>query len=140
MSEEPKWKKINDKKYQRYTEDGYVNVDVPYAKVELVFTEFINNNGLIDVETGLVKTDILTLVRSFGTIGDILLTEFGPDGTIVKEGNARILGMGEIFPLYEIAVDVIQAFMQAVSETVGAPKAPAETADVKEKAPRKPKP
>lgn len=113
---EQKWKKITDKKYQRMTAEGeWVNIDMPYGKVELVFAEFIGGNGLIDAASGTVKTDLMTLIGSFGSVGNIILSEFDAQGNLVAKGNTKALDMTEIPALYQIAIDVIENFMQVIS-------------------------
>ena len=113
---EKKWKKVTDKKYQRLTAEGeWVNIDMPYGKVEMVFAEFIGNNGLIDADSGLVRTGLRTLIASFGSVGNIILSEFDAQGNLVAKGNTKVLDMTEIPALYEIAIDVIENFMQVIS-------------------------
>lgn len=116
MAEEAKWKKITDKKYQRLTDEGeWATVDVPYAKVALLFQTYLGGNGLIDPTTGAVKTDLLTLISSFGELGDILLTEYDNQGNVVTPGNTKMMSIAELVPLFEISTAVIENFIGAVS-------------------------
>jgi hypothetical protein len=116
---EAKWKRISDKKYQRLVGEEWVSVDMPYGKVELIFDEFVGAGGIIDAATGLVMTDLPTLIKKFGSIGNIVLTEFDAAGEVKTPGNCRVLSPDEIPPLFEIAVDVIEVFTSAVSSLKG---------------------
>lgn len=131
---EPKWKKISSKKYQRLTAEGeWATVDMPYGKVEELFAAFIGNGGLINTETGMVATDLPTLINSFGIVGDIVLTEYDKQGEVVVKGNRKILDPSEIPTLFLIATDVINSFIEAISTMQGAMA----MAGQEEKAPKK---
>jgi hypothetical protein len=132
---EAKWKRVNDKKYQRLVGDEWVSVDMPYGKVELIFNEFIGEGGLIDPATGFVATDLPTLIGKFGKIGGIVLTEFDSQGEVKTIGNTKVLDPCEIPPLFEIAVCVIENFTKAISVIQGAVMT-AEGAEAKESKPK----
>lgn len=137
MSEEKKWKKINEKKYQRMTADGeWVNIDVPYGKVELIFAEFIGLGGMIDGETGAVTTDVVTMISSLSSVGDLLLSEFDPQGELITKGSCKGLATSEVPVLFEIATDIIQNFIQVIATMKGAGGM---TSGEKEKAPKETK-
>lgn len=110
-----KWRKISEKKYELLAEEGAIIIDVPYGKVELIFQEFLGNNGVIDPTTGTVQTDLLTLITSFGTVGNIVLTKFDLQGNLVEEGNCKALTPSLVPSLFEIAIDVIENFTQVIS-------------------------
>jgi hypothetical protein len=116
---EAKWKRISDKKYQRLVGDEWVSVEMPYGKVELIFDEFVGAGGIIDASTGLVVTDLPTLIKKFGSIGNIVLTEFDAAGEVKTPGNCRVLSPDEIPPLFEIAVDVIENFTRVIGNVKG---------------------
>lgn len=111
------WKKLNSKKYQVELDGEWQPVFVPYGKVELLIEEFFNKGGMVDPATGSVLTDITVLVRAFGTLGDILLSEYDSRGLLVKEVSCREFAPEDIPQLFEIAVDVIQNFTKAVFAT-----------------------
>lgn len=134
MAENVNWKKISDKKYQRLADnEEWVSIDVPYGKVESVFAEFIGNNGLIDPTTGMVKTDLATLIGSFGSVGDIVLSEYDAQGNVSVKGSCRGLAPTEVPPLFEIATDIINSFISAISAMQGV----AGVAEANGKTPRK---
>ncbi|WP_299316378.1 hypothetical protein [uncultured Halomonas sp.] len=108
------WKRINSKKYQVELDGELRNLSVPYGKVEVLIEEFFAKGGMVDPATGTVLTDIPTLVRAFGTMGDILLSEYDGRGKLVTEVCCREFSLEEIPQLFEIAVDVIQNFTKAV--------------------------
>jgi hypothetical protein len=112
---EEKWKKLSDKKYQRKNSEGeWVTIDVPYGKVELIFTEFIGEGGMIDPATGAVVADLPTLITKFKSIGNIVLTEFDAQGEVKVAGNCKVLSPDEIPALFEIAVDILETFTDAI--------------------------
>jgi len=120
---EPKetWKQLSDRKYQRLNAEGeWVTIDVPYGKIEMLLSEFLGKNGIIDPATGIVKTDLMTLISNFGTIGDIMLTEFDEQGKVKVPGNVKNLSMTEVPALFTMAVHIIETFINAVSSMQGA--------------------
>lgn len=120
MAEEAKWKRITAKKYQRQTAAGeWLTVDMPYGKVELLFNEFIGEGGIISPLTGMIMTDITTLISKFGTVGAIVLTEYDAQGEVVTKGNCASLDPEEVPVLFEIATDVIENFTKAISTMRG---------------------
>lgn len=108
-----KWKKINSKKYQVELEDGWKDLNVPYGKVEKLIEAFFANGGIIS-DAGKITTSVPVLVRSFGTIGDILLSEYDTQGECVNEVSCRTLSMEEVPDLFKVAVNVIENFMKVV--------------------------
>src|SRR4051812_23952085 len=96
---EAKWKRVSDKKYQRLVGDEWVTIDMPYGKVEMIFDEFIGEGGIIDPATGMVITDLQTLIRKFGKVGSLVLTEFDAQGEVKVPGNCKVLDPSEIPPL-----------------------------------------
>lgn len=116
VAKEATWKRISDRKYQRLDAEGeWKTIDMPYGKVELIFNEFIGEGGIIDPDTGMVKTDLGTLMSKFGVIGNIILTEFDGQGEVSVKGNTKNLSYKEVPPLFEIAVDVIESFTAAIT-------------------------
>lgn len=117
------WKKCSPKLYQIELDGRYVDVPVPYIKVEKIFSEFMGNGGLIDPTTGLVTTDLMILISSFGSVGDAVLTEYDEQCRVVKAGNCRSLSFEEVPELFEIAVDVIENFIGRLSRNSKSPQA-----------------
>jgi hypothetical protein len=108
------WKKINSKKYQVELDGEWTGLAVPFGKVEKIVEAFFGNGGVVDVETGTVLTSIPVLVRSFGELGDILLSDFDHAGEVKEKRSCRELSLEEVPQLFEVAVDVIQNFTAAV--------------------------
>lgn len=113
LSVPAKWKKINSKKYQVELEDGWRDVFVPYGKVEKLIEAFFANGGILDAD-GKVTTSVPVLVKSFGTIGDILLSDYDSKGDCVREVYCRDLSFEEVPELFKVSVDVIENFMKVV--------------------------
>ena len=109
----PKWKKINSKKYQVELEEGWKDINVPYGKVEKLIEAFFASGGIINA-AGEVSTSVPVLVKSFGTIGDILLSEYDSQGNCTKEAYCRDLSYEEVPELFKLATDVIENFMKVV--------------------------
>lgn len=126
------WQKINDKKYRISLDDNLTDIDVPYAKTEKIFVQFIGNGGLID-EYGNVTTDIVKLIANFKEVGNTLLTKYGPKGEIVEEGYCGDLSAAETIELFQIATDVVESFIQLITEQKKEPV----MSEAKEKAKKK---
>ena len=109
------WQKITDKLYQIQIDGKYVDLSVPYAKTEKIFTQFISSGGLLD-EYGNVTTDPYALTRNFTTVGDILLSTYGPKGSIVEEGDCSTLSAAEALQLFEVASDIVKNFILLMSD------------------------
>jgi hypothetical protein len=130
-----RWKRISSKKYQVELDEGWRDIFVPYGKVEILLTAFSALGGQVG-EDGDLDVDMFTLVRSFGELGDILLTEYDNEGQVKEKGSCRDLSFEEIVPLFEIAKDVMENFTATISAqlTAGMEEAPAPVPE-EEKAP-----
>lgn len=116
MSEE-KYKKISDSEFQLEINNKYETIKMPFGKVEALLKCFAGNGGLIDPETGIVKTDLLTLVSQFGELGTIALSTFNEDGEMTEKRSCKGLSHKDVINLFMFIQDVIQGFIQAISET-----------------------
>lgn len=124
---EKKWRKLSEKKYELVTDEGTIVIDMPYGKVEKIFIEFMGNNGVIDPTTGLVQTDLLSLIISFGSVGNTVLTKYDPEGNVLEEGNCKALTPSLVPSLFEIAKDVIENFIKVISGMDGIKESPGMT-------------
>lgn len=128
-----RWKRISSKKYQVELDEGWKEIFVPYGKVEILLSAFSALGGQVGDE-GDLAVDMFTLVRSFGELGDILLTEYDNEGQVKEKGSCRDLSFEEIVPLFEIAKDVMENFTATISAQLNAGMG--EEAEKPEKAPK----
>jgi hypothetical protein len=108
------WKKVSSKRYQIEIDGAYVDIAVPYAKVERIVEAFFANGGMMS-EDGQVVTSVQTLIKNFGVLGDILLSKYDSKGDLTEEKGCRDLSYEEVVSLFEIAADILSSFMQAIS-------------------------
>lgn len=108
------WKKISSKKYQIEIDGEFKTISVPFGKVEKIVEAFFANGGLIS-ETGEILTDPATLIRSFGVLGDILMSDYDSKGDLVKSVGCRDLSDEEVIDLFGIASSVIENFINVIS-------------------------
>lgn len=123
------WTKVSEKLYQVQIDGKYVSIEVPYGKARKLFTEFVGNGGSFDEEG---TADIIALINQFGTVGDILLSKFGPKGEIVEEGDCHELSTAETIELFQVAGDIVSNFIEAISQAK-APQVAEPAAEVKPK-------
>ena len=109
------WQKISDKQYRISLDGVLTDLFVPYAKTEKIFTQFISSGGLLD-EYGNVTTDPYALTKNFTTVGDILLSTYGPKGSVVEEGDCGTLSAVETLQLFEVASDIVKNFILLMSD------------------------
>lgn len=102
--------KLNSKEYEIKLNGKTKLISVPFGKVEKIFAAFIQNGGVIDPSSGEVQTDVMTLIMSFRSVGDLLLTDFDKEGTPIEVGSCSDLDATEVTELFQIAVDVIKNF------------------------------
>lgn len=125
------YEKINDKKYTIRIDGQLRDINVPYGKAQALFETFVGEGGVID-EKGEVKNDIMSLVSQFGKVGDCLLSEYGPKGQVVVEGDCSELSVAETIALFQMASEVVSSFIEAISQTKSLTPEP--VAEVKDKA------
>jgi hypothetical protein len=111
------WQKISDKQYRISLDGVLTDIFVPHAKTEKIFNQFISSGGLFD-EYGNVTTDPYTLTKNFTTVGDILLTTYGPKGSVIEEGDCSVLSSAEALELFKVASDIIKNFTLLMSDMV----------------------
>lgn len=131
------WTKVSDKLYQIQIDGKYVDVLVAYGKAQALFESFVGSGGIIG-EDGEVKNDIMSLVSQFGKVGDVLLSEYGPKGQIVSQGDCSQLSVGETIELFTMASEIVSSFIEAIAMTKS-PMAEAVAAPEKPKAKKTPK-
>ena len=105
------FKKISDKRYQSEIDNEYVNIDVSFGKVEILFGEFwqyVTADGKISI-------DPLQMVLSMKKVGNILLTKYDAKGELIEEGNCINLSAIELADLFEIGQEVVLAFINVIS-------------------------
>lgn len=129
------FKKISSKEYEIVLEGRTKTILIPHGKVEMLFKEFINSGGVIDPETGHVQNDILPLISSFKSVGNLMLTEFDEEGKVTKEGNCFSLESADVINLFKLASDVISDFIKGLTEmqTPETPNPPSEKESAKAK-------
>ncbi len=118
------FKKITNKEYEVEINGRTKTIMVPFGKTELIFKEFISNGGVIDPITGEVQTDIISLISSFKSVGNILLTEYDEAGKITKEGNCVDLEAAEVITLFQVATKVIENFILELTAMQKTPEIP----------------
>jgi len=129
------FKKISSKEYEIVLEGRTKTVLIPHGKVEMLFKEFINSGGVIDPVTGQVQNDILSLIASFKSVGNLMLTEFDEEGKVTKEGNCFSLESTDVINLFKLASEVISDFIKGLTEmqTPETPNQPSEKENAKAK-------
>jgi hypothetical protein len=126
---EKKWRNVSEKKYQIDIDGSYVDVLVPYAKVEKIVEAFFANGGMMS-EQGQMITSVPTLIKNFGVLGDILRSEYDSKGVMTKDVGCRDLSASEVTALFEVASDIIAGFMSAITATTEEPESETETSSV----------
>jgi hypothetical protein len=126
---EKKWRNVSEKKYQIDIDGAYVDVLVPYAKVEKIVEAFFANGGMMS-EDGQMVTSVPTLIKNFGVLGDILRSEYDSKGVLTKDVGCRDLSASEVTALFEIASHLLETFMQAIMATKEEPESETETSSV----------
>jgi|LGVF01.2.fsa_nt_gb hypothetical protein len=116
MSESQGFKKINSKKYQVELEDGWLDIFVPYGKVEKIIQAFYAEGGMLD-ENNNVTTSLPVMIANFSVIGDIVLSTYDSKGNLVTDVSCRDLAMEEVPKLFALATDVIENFIKVVAPT-----------------------
>lgn len=108
--QERAFKKISPTEYVIIIEGQPRTIKTSFGLNELLFKEYILGGGIIDIETGEVTTDVLTLISSFRPIGNILLTEYDEDGKVVSKGATFKLGTADLVNLFLLASELIMDF------------------------------
>lgn len=126
MSNEKSFKKVSSKKYQIEVDGEYVTINVPFAKVEKLVEEFFSRGGAVSPE-GEVLTDIPVLIRSFGALGDVLISEYDSKGNLVEDKGCRDMANEEVIALFQVATDVITNFIEVIAGHKEQEEAPAVT-------------
>ena len=125
------FRKVNEKRYQSEIDGEYVNLDVPFSKVEMLFQEFcqyLTVDGKMDI-------DPIQMVLSMKKVGNIILTKFGPTGEVLEAGNCSNLSTEELADLFEIGQEAVLAFVTVISKRGKKQELPiAEESSVEEKA------
>lgn len=115
MSKEEKpFKKVSPTEYEIVIGGKTKLINVPFGKTEKIFACFISAGGIIN-EYGEVTTDILSLISSFKSVGDTLLTEFDDAGKVVTEGNCNLLSSVEVISLFQLATEVVENFIKELA-------------------------
>lgn len=109
------FKKVSNKEYEIQIDGRTHTIRVPFGKTELIFREFISSGGMIDPTTGAVQTDLISLISSFHSVGDVLLTEFDETGKVTKEGNCFDLETEDLIVLFQLATEVIENFIKGLT-------------------------
>lgn len=102
--------KVSEKEYQIKIDGKYRTINCSFGKTKLLFSAFISNGGIIDVTTGQVQTDIISLISSFGEVGDILLSEYDHEGKLVTQGNCSVLTTSEVVNLFLLSTSIVEGF------------------------------
>jgi hypothetical protein len=102
------YRKVNNKEYEITIDGRTKTIMIPFGKTELIFKEFIAHGGVIDPATGEVQTDILSLIASFRSVGDILLTEYDEVGKVAKEGTCADLDATEVIANFIRGLEAMQ--------------------------------
>lgn len=115
MSEGTKpFKKVSATEYEIIIGGKTKLVNIPFGKTEKIFSCFISSGGIIN-EQGEVTTDIISLISSFKSVGDTLLTEYSDVGKVVEEGNCSNLSTAEVVALFQLATEVVENFIRELS-------------------------
>ena len=108
--------KVSEKEYQIKINGKYHTINCPFAKTEKLFKIFIMNGGVIDIQSGEVQTDLLTLISSFKEVGDLLLTEFSQDGALLTSGSCSDLTASEVINLFLLATSILESFTEILAQ------------------------
>lgn len=111
---EASYQKINDKRYSIRLNGELKDIEVPYAKARSIFEAFVRAGGSFG-EDGAVQTELMTIIHSFGAVGDIVLSKFGPKGEVLDQGDCSELSVGEVASLFEMASEISGDFMDSIS-------------------------
>lgn len=109
------WMKVTDKLYQLQIDGKYVDIHTPYGKTELIFKAFVGAGGIIS-EDGSVINDIPSMISNFKVVGNILLSTYGPRGEYVVEGDCTTLSNDEVIELFQVATDIVEAFIVCIGK------------------------
>lgn len=115
MVEKP-FKKVGPIEYEVQLNGRTKTLKVPFNTTQAIFSSFISSGGVINPVTGEVQQDILQLITSFKSVGDILLTEHDEDGKVLKEGNCSSLSAEDVIVLFQLASEIIQDFIQRLTQ------------------------
>jgi len=115
MVEKP-FKKVGPVEYEVQLNGRTKTLKVPFNTTQAIFSSFISSGGVIDPVTGAVQQDILQLITSFKSVGDILLTEHDEDGKVLKEGNCSTLSAEDVIILFQLASEIIQDFILRLTQ------------------------
>lgn len=102
--------KISPTEYQISIDGKLRTIKTSFGLNELLFREFILGGGIINVDTGEVTTDIITLISSFQPVGNILLTEYDDYGKVVTYGSCHGLVTQDVVSLFLLASELIMVF------------------------------
>lgn len=116
MSEAKAYRKISSTEYEVQVKGRTQVINVPFGKTEAVFKAFISNGGIIDPITGLVQTDIMSLISSFTDVGNTLLTEYDETGKVVTPGNCSSLETSEVVALFKLATEIVEGFIETLTQ------------------------
>ena len=115
-SENQKFKKVGPIEYEIQLSGRTKTLRVPFGLTEKIFKVFIEAGGIIDPVTGEVQQDVIQLICSFRSIGNILLTEFDENGKAVSEGDCDSLDSVDVITLFQLATEIITNFMQTLAQ------------------------
>ena len=135
MSTEKSFKKVGPIDYEVQLGGRTKTIKVPFNTTQAIFNSFISSGGIVDPITGEVQQDVLSLITSFKSVGDILLTERDDEGKITKEGNCSTLSAEDVIVLFQLASEIIQDFIQRLTQMN--PSNQSQPQDEKEKSPKK---
>ena len=114
--EEKSFRKVSPTEYELVLDGRTRTIKVLFKVIEAVFQAFLAAGGVIDPETGEVQQDVLQLIASFRSVGDILLTERDEDGKVVKEGNCSNLSAEDVLALFQLATHVVENFIKLLTQ------------------------
>lgn len=107
------YRKISDKEYEVLLDNRTVSVIVPFGKVKALVKEFAGTGGMIDPQTGMVKTDLITLVEQSGNLGTILLSKYDEKGKPEEEITCEGYAYSDVLKVFRLAQEIIGNFIQA---------------------------
>ncbi len=110
------YKKISDKEYEIQLDGRTKTLFFPFGKIQKLLEVFAAKEGLIDANTGEVKTELMTLVSNFGELGTIALSEFDDEGKLTKEVSCKGLAYTDVINVFKMVSEIISDFMLTISQ------------------------
>lgn len=112
----PPFRKVSEIEYEIQISGRTKTIKTPFALIEKLFMAFIHAGGQINEDTGMVENDILSLIRSFRNLGDILMAEYDDYGVVTTEGTCAGLSATDVVSLFLLAKELVESFVPVLTQ------------------------